>query len=871
MVSIDKDTILQILGCLLKNPYILSQTDKYVLNADDFHDKLDKYLFSTIYNLYMGGIEKIGIVDIENYMKDFAGPKAIYDKYNGAEYLQDAIELSKEDNFHYYYNRFKKLSLLRQLQKDGYNIDKIYCENPFAENAAEINENFEELTTLEILNSFKKDLAKLENNFTAGTGTEAKTASSGLRDLLVKLKETPDIGCALQGKIFNTVTRGARKGKYYLRSGSSGFGKALLNSTSIPTPNGWKTVGEIKKGDYLFDAFGKPTKVLEIFPQGMLDVWEIEFKDGRKTFCSGDHLWSYHTSGQKGKAIENRHFFTSTTEELSKKELKTKEQYKILVPMQKAVEYSKKELFIDPYVFGLLLGDGSFRQQSTNKVLQFSSETEELPKKISETMGWKLKRGSINNFTWYFSNKEDTKNIHVEEVFLNYPELINLYSEEKFIPEIFLQGSIEQRLDLLNGLLDSDGSVDEKGRVSYSTVSEKLKNGIIELAQSLGFKTSFLIDKRKDRRDSYLIHISGKPELKNRLFKLKRKREKMENWFNNGKRKEKNELNAIINIQKLNYKEEMTCFLVDNEEHLFLTEDFIVTHNTRAALGDACYLSYPVRFNTKRWEWEVIGSAEKTLFIATEQEAEDIQTMILSYLTGFNEEKLLEGTWNKEEEKIYNEAILVTEFFSNNLIIKRIPEPNIENVRAAIRNEFLTRDIDNVFYDYIFSTPSLLGEFRDLRLREDVVLRMLSTALKDLAVEMNIFVMSSTQVNSAADGEGAKGVESISGSKAIIEKADFGCIASELGKEELELIEGQIFEEGLVPNQVIDVYKMRRGRLNRIRIWSHIDLGTCRTTDLFITNKKNQAVENFQIKNFLYAPPDIPKELKEILKLKEKR
>ena len=193
--------------------------------------------------------------------------------------------------------------------------------------------------------------------------------------------------------------------------------------------------------------------------------------------------------------------------------------------------------------------------------------------------------------------------------------------------------------------------------------------------------------------------------------------------------------------------------------------------------------------------------------------------------------------------------------FDNFLIVK-VPNPNIQLLKNIVRQNWLTNGIKNVFYDYIFSSPSLLNEFRDLRIREDVALGMLSTALKDLAVEMKLFVMSSTQTNAQGDDVNQKGMKDekvIRGSRAIIDKCDIATVLSRVTSEDLELLKGMIEQIGKAPNQVTDVYKVRRGKYNKVRIWSYMDLGTCRKQDLFVTDEKCRPLENFQIVKFNFT------------------
>lgn len=136
---------------------------------------------------------------------------------------------------------------------------------------------------------------------------------------------------------------------------------------------------------------------------------------------------------------------------------------------------------------------------------------------------------------------------------------------------------------------------------------------------------------------------------------------------------------------------------------------------------------------------------------------------------------------------------------------------------------------------------------------------MLSTALKDLAVEMRLFVMSSTQTNAKSE-DGQKGIKNesvIRGSRAIIDKCDIACVASRVNTEELELLADCIATVGTIPNQVLDVYKVRRGKYTNVRIWSEVDLGTCRKKDLFITDERLQLVSDFKEIEFSFNGEDV--------------
>lgn len=364
----------------------------------------------------------------------------------------------------------------------------------------------------------------------------------------------------------------------------AGVGKSCPNSTKIPTPKGWTTVGEVKVGDYLFDRNGNPTKVLGVYPQGEREVYEITFGDGRKAKCSKDHIWSYY------KIPNGKRLYSKTLEEIllegSSKLNKYKNKagkYCYQIPLIEKAKYPEREYSIPPYILGLFLGDGSFRE----KAIMFSSENDFLPKKIATIMNWDYYRHKVNKYCWYFKHKEIQKNgnyefyrVKTSEFLKIYPELINKKSEEKFIPEDYLMGSVEQRIELLRGLLDTDGSIGEGGNIRYTTVSEKLCKNILSLIYSLGFKGGYYIEnKGENKNKAYHISIQCSNQEKPKLFSVPKKYQRAIK-ISNKKISHYSNTNPIIDIKKLNYKEEMTCFYVDNKEHLFAINDWCITHNT---------------------------------------------------------------------------------------------------------------------------------------------------------------------------------------------------------------------------------------------------------------------------------------------------
>ena len=488
---IDKSSIQQILGGLLKRPQILSEVDKYSLSVTDFGTRFEKYIFSAVLGLYHQGVSHIEPIDVANFLDADNVGKKVFEQNNGIEFLQDIIEYSNVENFGYYYNRLKKFNLLRDLKKQGFDTTPFYCEDLTKLEADEINSRFEDLTVKDICDGIKRKLLHLESDYVQTGEVEVVNAVDGMREFVQEMNETISIGLPVQGHIYSKVFSGAERGALYIRSGSSGLGK------------------------------------------------------------------------------------------------------------------------------------------------------------------------------------------------------------------------------------------------------------------------------------------------------------------------------------------------------------------TRQAVGDACYLAYPIRYNSKTREWEQRGSCEKVLFIVTEQTFPQIKKMILAYLADINDSRFKLGHFTKEEEERLDKAISIMEQFADNLTLVKMPNPTIELVKTIVRENCLTKNIGYVFYDYIFVGPALLGEFRGFTLRNDEVLLMFATALKDLAVELNVAMFTSTQVNASADdNKNIRNEASLAGGRSTINKADNGAIMARPTNEELETLQPVTAKYG-VPNVVTDIFKARSGEWTQVRIWSIVNLGTMKKRDLFITDSRLEVIDGF--------------------------
>ena len=268
---------------------------------------------------------------------------------------------------------------------------------------------------------------------------------------------------------------------------------------------------------------------------------------------------------------------------------------------------------------------------------------------------------------------------------------------------------------------------------------------------------------------------------------------------------------------------------------------------TRFMIGNACALSVPRIENNKV---VIKEDLRKTVIFTTEQKVDEIQTLILAYVSGVNENKILTGTVDAYEEKLIQKAINIIEFYDENLHIEVIGNPSIATIKARLLNYITKYGIEYIFYDYIFSSPGLLGEFRDLKIREDVALMMLSNTLKEIAAENNVFIQSGTQLNDRWQKNLVRNVNHVRGSKAIGDKVDVGIISVMLSDvpEEKEKVE-KIVEAANVPmpNIVVDVYKNRRGPLTGVKLFRHFDYGTCRVKDIMLTSSSFKVINDYEV------------------------
>lgn len=224
---VDTTAILQVIGNVYNDPSILDETDKYSLIDEDFPNEFHRIAFGTIYKLYELGAKKISLENIKDFLADRPKIEGIYKQNKGDEWLLRVAESAIPESFDYYYNRLKKFTLLRAYDKIGVDVSSIYDpDNILDVKLKQQQEEFLDNNSLiEIAQLIEGKIEAIKIKYVDDVFEEAIVAGEDIDTLIDKLKESPEIGIPLYGPLVNTVTRGARLGKFYLRSAPTGVGK----------------------------------------------------------------------------------------------------------------------------------------------------------------------------------------------------------------------------------------------------------------------------------------------------------------------------------------------------------------------------------------------------------------------------------------------------------------------------------------------------------------------------------------------------------------------------------------------------------------------------------------------------------------------
>lgn len=405
---------------------------------------------------------------------------------------------------------------------------------------------------------------------------DKKGAPTGLRDL-------------------DRMTGGFCPSNLIIIAGRPSMGKAQpLDSKILMSDGSWKIMGDIKFGDEIASIDGMPSRVSAIHPQGKKEVYRIAMSDGRTTEACSDHLWSVRYRDWKENRVIN-------TEKLAKMLTCSRYKNRLSVDLISG-DFGCSEVPLDAYVLGVLLGDGSI----TRSNIKLTNPDQEIIDEVEYRLGNSSRIKKVVGSFAYSITSKDAENKITEPVYRNnkiyyqrivYPVkdalesmgLIGLRSENKFIPEVYFRANKEIRLDLLRGLMDTDGWCEKSGSVRFSSASKSLAEGVRTLVRSLGgiCKISVksprytYLNENKKGLPAYICHIRHmKGE---NFFNLKRKRDRA--------LRKKHAVRLTFSSIELSRNVPAQCITVTHPSNLYITDDYLLTHNSSLAFQIAEHVS----------------------------------------------------------------------------------------------------------------------------------------------------------------------------------------------------------------------------------------------------------------------------------------
>lgn len=461
------------------------------------------------------------------------------------------------------------------------------------------------------------------------------------------------------------------KNDCWLLGDEQGLGKALALYTKVYTPMGYKYIRDIQVGDEVFGKDGSPTKVTAVYNHHNVEMYRITFSDGVSVECCKDHLWQIHD--QHGIKVVDTKWFTEKDQfgRVRKDNLFSNgsRSYKYWIDKCEPVQFDYHSTPIHPYVLGALLGDGNL----TSNSIGFTTADKEMVDNINANLreGYTLHSSeSMSNIDYNIIGIKGKRNsIKADLISL---DLWGTNSHTKFIPDVYKYNSVSVRTQVLQGLIDTDGYVSKDNLLAFTTVSKKLCEDVRFLVESLGGIVSYSVSacgyNNKITGKSYNLTIKfDKPQL---YCTLTRKKSLLKDRHFKTRRN-------IVSIERIG-NADAKCITVDNSDHLYLIDHFVVTHNTKQVIDIAvakkeqrgykhCLIICGV--NGLKWNWKAeiathsneassilgqnIGKNGKITIGSTNDKMRDVRNIDrLPYFVITNIETLRNEAINKELQKL---------------------------------------------------------------------------------------------------------------------------------------------------------------------------------------------------------------------------
>lgn len=660
-----------LVGLLWADPYSNFTEYADTIKMEEFYHDVWEFYFELGRKMFKDGVKTFDDITVHTKVKEY-NVEEHFAEYGKMDTIEDAIGIVKEssDNIEYYVESLKRNDTIKRLyslfgekvliKKNRYNYE---------------NMNREELTIYWQDKMNQIGMNNIKNYEAENLYIEADEFFKNLEEDSAEMLPFYD------SYHMNSITQGVPRGAVTMVAGFGNSGKALSLDTAIPTPEGWSTMGDLEIGDMVFGGDGKPTKIVcksPVFKNH--NVYEVVFEDGEKILADAEHQWGVRTDYSvrlikqginkiKGKNIDDKGLFVVTTEDMIEDFVRSRPDkkgvaYKYRVPMQEPVHYEEKNLLIKPYTFGVWLGDGTSssgnitvgEKDLNNIKLNLFEDGYDVSVRENKEGAYTLllknpykethcERGHEKDSHWNMENKrcrecDRVRHSSKEDISEINPKYYGSIQQQlrklnvlnnKFIPREYLQSSIEQRFELLKGLMDTDGYVSEDGYCEFAQKNKPIVDGFSELLSSLGIKHSIKLRTTNCQGKSFESYrVSFHADKKSSCFKLDRKHRKLADNLSS-RRKYK----SIVEIRKVDTVPTQ-CIMVDNDSHLYLAgKRMTVTHNSSLV--------------AEKFVMSCISNKEKLIIVLNEEDAQSFrQKIVLSIMfhehkTGIDRKRMVNG------------------------------------------------------------------------------------------------------------------------------------------------------------------------------------------------------------------------------------
>jgi len=525
-------------------------------------------------------------------------------------------------------------------------------------------------------------------------------------------------------------TSGFQPSDFIIIAGRPSMGKAQPLDAKVKTTTGWTRMGDLRLGDELASVDGRRSRVSGIFPQGVRPVYRVRFSDGRSTTCTGEHLWRVYSRGWS----EPRVLETDQVAELLRRK---RYQHRLWIDAPTGEFGHAEELPIEPYVLGALLGEGTLSGSS----LRFSTAQSETLDRILERAAPAFALRAAGGYDRRIVQSAGAHRAGVAGVTpngltdaLRHLGLWGCRAEAKFIPEVYLNAPRADRVELLRGLMDTDGWVERRGSMRFCSTSERLARQVADLVRSLGGWCS--VRSRHTTYSSGGVRERGRPAFvcnvhhpdPKAMLHLSVKRDRA---LSAPRRRWRPVFETIEPVGAA----ETQCIAVTHPSRLYVTDDYVVTHNTAFALNVAQHVGIALHGKVLVLSLEMSSQQIVQRMLCSEAKV-DSQAVRTGYLTSADWHRLTAAAGRLSEASIF---------------IDDSPGLTVLEARAKARRMKAEHGLDLLVIDYL----QLMRGRASMESRQQEISEI-SRSLKALAKELNVPVVALSQLSRAVEARQAR-------------------------------------------------------------------------------------------------------------------